>query len=548
MEFDSDEERKIFCISGEDDDDVESEYSSEEEGLGFLSERHISESSQLPGGCASTPGGQLQRHDDSNSGFSYESESCDDKTLVLERDFHDEDAPEEILETTLIEAKGEIEFERDDEGGVFGMEEERGGFGFSEEGGGFVFSEAGGGFGYSEEHRRLFLFSSSTESSNKSDTPLSPDQALIFSPDLIGKASLLFSTATKHSGGKQQEDKNRRTSSSSSGSRITMGDSLESEEAVDIEGTVDGGDDGVLYPCAQLSGKPSGFGTSDAVDLDVVGIGCSRETTPDSMSTSGTPVPEDSSYVFQDARAAVRPRRLPPSQPKRFGGGGGGKKHNRRCSECAACLNEIDCGKCRFCKDMRKFGGPGRLRQKCIKRQCLKLSRILYEHDPLLGGNTQKMQDDVAAELKKLGSLPKHAQVGTEFVEKHPKMVGGTNKEVAHPAAGRAARALKPPKKTIPKKAGGKRSAPHGGGGRGRKRGKRSTRPMADYQSSVSDHDFFPYTSSGRRRRPLSDVFEGMVHEDPPPLVQCWGPGCINAARPHSKYCCEDCGVQLAIK
>ena len=59
------------------------------------------------------------------------------------------------------------------------------------------------------------------------------------------------------------------------------------------------------------------------------------------------------------------------------------KKHNRRCGMCVACLREDDCRKCRFCKDMPKYGGPGRMRQKCIKRQCHKLSRILYAEDPL---------------------------------------------------------------------------------------------------------------------------------------------------------------------
>ena len=30
--------------------------------------------------------------------------------------------------------------------------------------------------------------------------------------------------------------------------------------------------------------------------------------------------------------------------------------------------------------------------------------------------------------------------------------------------------------------------------------------------------------------------------------VQCLGPGCVYAARPHSKYCSEECGIQLAIR
>ncbi|GAB6021469.1 CXXC-type zinc finger protein 1 [Chamberlinius hualienensis] len=43
----------------------------------------------------------------------------------------------------------------------------------------------------------------------------------------------------------------------------------------------------------------------------------------------------------------------------------------RRCGECIACYRVEDCGRCDFCKDMRKFGGPNKIRQKCRQRQCL---------------------------------------------------------------------------------------------------------------------------------------------------------------------------------
>lgn len=39
----------------------------------------------------------------------------------------------------------------------------------------------------------------------------------------------------------------------------------------------------------------------------------------------------------------------------------------------------VDCRQCKFCKDLPKYGGPGRARQKCIKRQCLLLSKILQQ-------------------------------------------------------------------------------------------------------------------------------------------------------------------------
>ncbi|XP_023220193.1 lysine-specific demethylase 2A-like [Centruroides sculpturatus] len=49
----------------------------------------------------------------------------------------------------------------------------------------------------------------------------------------------------------------------------------------------------------------------------------------------------------------------------------GGPRHRRtRCKKCEACRRN-DCGECTFCKDMRKYGGPGRMKQSCISRQCM---------------------------------------------------------------------------------------------------------------------------------------------------------------------------------
>ena len=79
-----------------------------------------------------------------------------------------------------------------------------------------------------------------------------------------------------------------------------------------------------------------------------------------------------------------------------------GGRNPRRCGECAACLNVSNCKKCRFCKDMPKYGGPGRMRQKCIKRQCLNYSKILYAEDPL-HSKRKVLHQDIAAELKAVG-------------------------------------------------------------------------------------------------------------------------------------------------
>uniref|UniRef100_A0A4W5KR77 [histone H3]-dimethyl-L-lysine(36) demethylase n=1 Tax=Hucho hucho TaxID=62062 RepID=A0A4W5KR77_9TELE len=46
------------------------------------------------------------------------------------------------------------------------------------------------------------------------------------------------------------------------------------------------------------------------------------------------------------------------------------RRRRVRCKHCAACQRK-ECGECNFCKDMRRFGGPGRMKKGCMMRQCL---------------------------------------------------------------------------------------------------------------------------------------------------------------------------------
>ena len=43
---------------------------------------------------------------------------------------------------------------------------------------------------------------------------------------------------------------------------------------------------------------------------------------------------------------------------------------SRSCNKCTGCTVK-DCGTCKNCRDMKKFGGKGRKKQKCLRRQCL---------------------------------------------------------------------------------------------------------------------------------------------------------------------------------
>ena len=44
-------------------------------------------------------------------------------------------------------------------------------------------------------------------------------------------------------------------------------------------------------------------------------------------------------------------------------------KRRKRCRQCTGCKTK-DCGQCKFCKDMPKFGGLGRKKKPCIFRKC----------------------------------------------------------------------------------------------------------------------------------------------------------------------------------
>ena len=52
------------------------------------------------------------------------------------------------------------------------------------------------------------------------------------------------------------------------------------------------------------------------------------------------------------------------------------RKFRSRCGSCVNCQRP-DCGECRTCKDKKKFGGPGRLKQACLNRVCFKLPKLI---------------------------------------------------------------------------------------------------------------------------------------------------------------------------
>lgn len=53
------------------------------------------------------------------------------------------------------------------------------------------------------------------------------------------------------------------------------------------------------------------------------------------------------------------------------------RKGRKSCGQCISCYRQDDCGMCRACREMKKFGGPGRTKDKCHQRRCLKF-KVLF--------------------------------------------------------------------------------------------------------------------------------------------------------------------------
>lgn len=183
------------------------------------------------------------------------------------------------------------------------------------------------------------------------------------------------------------------------------------------------------------------------------------------------------------------------------------KRSSRMCGKCKACCTIEDCGVCVFCKDMKKFGGPGKRRQKCLRRQCEVFSKHIITSKFVM----QNLDDDDDI-ISRLGRPSVSVPRGNfETVPVLPSNLTTTTLSIKNKKLGRPK-----VKKTTTKK--------------------KSLRTTSVLESI---NQLMPYHR--RRGRTETEV-------DRSPPTQCHGPGCIYASRPHSNYCSNECGIQLAIR
>uniref|UniRef100_A0A8D0A9C6 CXXC-type zinc finger protein 1 n=1 Tax=Sander lucioperca TaxID=283035 RepID=A0A8D0A9C6_SANLU len=192
------------------------------------------------------------------------------------------------------------------------------------------------------------------------------------------------------------------------------------------------------------------------------------------------------------------------------------KRSVRMCGECEPCRRTEDCAQCDFCKDMKKFGGPNKIRQKCRFRQCEVRARVSHFMSILFSNKI------MSPKCRKIHTfLPSAKTFDQElYVESfvcYPPTQAWNSDEDDEPPFSPVMRKkavkvkhVKRREKKFDKK---KESRRH------KQKQKHKDRTRYSERSDLRDN-------TGQR--------------------QCLGPSCVEAARPNSKYCSEDCGMKLA--
>ncbi|XP_053329411.1 CXXC-type zinc finger protein 1 isoform X1 [Spea bombifrons] len=199
------------------------------------------------------------------------------------------------------------------------------------------------------------------------------------------------------------------------------------------------------------------------------------------------------------------------------------KRSARMCGECESCSRNEDCGQCDFCRDMKKFGGPNKIRQKCRLRQCqVRARKMLRVRDDESSGFRDTPEptslagslsdDDLALDPE----LYQELCAGGAFDDHNLPWLSDTDDtpfldSVLRKRAVKVKHVKRREKKSEKKKdEKGKRH-----------KQKQRHKDKAKHTDRTESRDF----SS---------------------LRQCLGPSCVQPARATSKYCSDDCGMKLA--
>ncbi|XP_020653271.3 CXXC-type zinc finger protein 1 isoform X2 [Pogona vitticeps] len=206
------------------------------------------------------------------------------------------------------------------------------------------------------------------------------------------------------------------------------------------------------------------------------------------------------------------------------------KRSARMCGECEACRRTEDCGQCDFCRDMKKFGGPNKIRQKCRLRQCQVRARESYKYFPasMLRGREDdlqmlKEQLESSATPEPLSDDDLHIDPdlyqelcsGAFDDQNLPWLSDTDDGPLFDPVLRKRAVKVKHVKRR-------------------------------EKKSEKKKEEKYKRHKQKQKHRDRSKHAERVDAKDPSSLQQCLGPGCIQAARANSKYCSDECGMKLA--
>ncbi|CAH8514798.1 unnamed protein product [Schistosoma intercalatum] len=225
-----------------------------------------------------------------------------------------------------------------------------------------------------------------------------------------------------------------------------------------------------------------------------------------------------------------------------------GSPRLRPCGNCTGCSIQEDCGKCEYCRDRRKFGGPNKMRQKCRLRQCAGMnasrSRNPSNSSQGVGSRRRKQPPIQSAPME---TPPPHMQSYADFDDEQfevpldfsprPYSDNITQSFLSHHSAS---------------------SAPLGSKMR---RGDHRI-PATNEIDGITHRLFGRFSHDGlqphsRSKGPIPNIYPintdepmDFVDNDSdddivlPEMAHCAGPACMLAAIPGEKYCSESCKLK----
>uniref|UniRef100_UPI00398E3E42 CXXC-type zinc finger protein 1-like n=1 Tax=Pristiophorus japonicus TaxID=55135 RepID=UPI00398E3E42 len=201
------------------------------------------------------------------------------------------------------------------------------------------------------------------------------------------------------------------------------------------------------------------------------------------------------------------------------------KRSARMCGECEACRRTEDCGQCDFCKDMKKFGGPNKIRQKCRLRQCeIRARKLLRVRDDEL----VIIKEQLAQVKTDPESLSDDGERGPAPPMYHDYAASLSSGDQNKPWLSEAEDTLfiDPPlrKRAVKVKHVQRR----------------------DKKSEKKKEEKYKRHKQKQKHKQKTKHPEKVENKELTNLRQCLGPGCVLPARHSSKYCSDECGIKLA--